>query len=77
MCVCMSALATHFNPYSNGPRRCSRETVVWWKGERVHTRSQLLGRETYRSVTELLRDGWLVCGGPQLGGRFVYISECL
>ncbi len=77
MCVCMSALATHFNPYSKGPRLCSRETVVWWKGERPHTRSQLLGNEMYRSVTELTRDGWLVCGGPQLGERFVYISESL
>lgn len=77
MCVGMSALATHFNPYSKGPRRRSRETVVWWKGELPQTRSQLLGKEMYRSVTELLLDGWLVCGGPKLGERFVYISESL
>lgn len=74
MCVCMSALATHFNPYSRGLRRTPIETCFSLRKDK-RTRSQTLGREMYRSITELLLGGWIVSGGPKPGKRLTYISE--
>ena len=74
MSVVMSALATHFNPYSRGLRRTPMETGFLLRKAK-QTRSQLRGVMSYRSITELLLGGRIVGGGPKPGKRLTYISE--